>query len=505
MKGSNNARSHSERWAEFRFSVVGSLLSSPPLRGQLAKALRELSERSFVHPINGEPVRYSFSTIERWYYDCCVELNSPVLALRRKVREDKGQSRCLDAETKELIYKQYQKHPSWSYQLHADNIRTMLEQEGGGSPPCYGTIRRYMQSSGLFKTRRCRNYNRPGAQAALEHFDKKEIRSYEAEYVGGLWHLDFHHGSRQVLTPQGELRTPICLAVMDDRSRLGCHVQWYLREDSRSLVHGFSQAIQKRGLPRALLSDNGSAMMSAEFEAGLLSLGILHETTLPYSPYQNGKQERFFGVLEGRLMAMLEGVRELTLAKLNEATIAWLDVEYNRTLHQELEDTPLNCYLKGKDVTRPSPSSEELRLVFRRQIRRRQRRNDGTVSIEGKRFEVPSRYRQIRELTVRYAAWDLTMVHLVDGDSGTLVSPLYPLDKTKNASGERRTVALPHPSQMTSEPSNVVGSESKSRDGDSSRNDNNDDGVAPLLQKLMAQYAATGLPPAYLPDEDDED
>ena len=27
-------------------------------------------------------------------------------------------------------------------------------------------------------------------------------------------------------------------------------------------------------------------------------------------------------------------------------------------------------------------------------------------------------------------------------------------------------------------------------------------GIAPLLEKLMAEYAATGLPPAYLPKDD---
>ncbi len=37
-------------------------------------------------------------------------------------------------------------------------------------------------------------------------------------------------------------------------------------------------------------------------------LGITHATTLPYSPYQNGKQEAFWGQVEGRLLAMLEGV-----------------------------------------------------------------------------------------------------------------------------------------------------------------------------------------------------
>jgi putative transposase len=30
-------------------------------------------------------------------------------------------------------------------------------------------------------------------------------------------------------------------------------------------------------------------------------------------------------------------------------------------------------------------------------------------------------------------------------------------------------------------------------------------GIAPLLRALMADYAATGLPPAYLPKHDDEE
>jgi transposase InsO family protein len=42
----------------------------------------------------------------------------------------------------------------------------------------------------------------------------------------------------------------------------------------------------KRGLPRALMTDNGAAMMAEEFTAGLATLGIVHQPTLPYSPYQ---------------------------------------------------------------------------------------------------------------------------------------------------------------------------------------------------------------------------
>jgi transposase InsO family protein len=81
-----------------------------------------------------------------------------------------------------------------------------------------------------------------------------------------------------------------------------------LSESAENIVHGLSQAMQKRGLPRAAMSDNGAAMTAIEITEGLARLGILHQTTLPYSPYQNGKQEVLWASVEGRLMAMLEGV-----------------------------------------------------------------------------------------------------------------------------------------------------------------------------------------------------
>jgi transposase InsO family protein len=42
----------------------------------------------------------------------------------------------------------------------------------------------------------------------------------------------------------------------------------------------------KRGMPRALMTDNGAAMLSEEVTTGLATLGVVHQTTLPYSPYQ---------------------------------------------------------------------------------------------------------------------------------------------------------------------------------------------------------------------------
>jgi hypothetical protein len=34
------------------------------------------------------------------------------------------------------------------------------------------------------------------------------------------------------------------------------------------------------------MTDNGAAMLADETVTGLASLGIVHQTTLPYSPYQ---------------------------------------------------------------------------------------------------------------------------------------------------------------------------------------------------------------------------
>ncbi len=47
------------QWARFRFSVVGSLLSSPPARGALYSAIRSLAAKTWSHPgeWNGDAAR----------------------------------------------------------------------------------------------------------------------------------------------------------------------------------------------------------------------------------------------------------------------------------------------------------------------------------------------------------------------------------------------------------------------------------------------------------------
>ena len=471
-------RSIHERWAVLRFAIVAPLLAAPPEPGALQEALRELSQRQWKHPRTGEMVCFGASTIERWYYRAKKERRDPVGVLRRRVRRDKGRQ-DVSAALGEAARKQHREHPTWTYRLHHDNLVALGRVDPKlGAVPSYPTIRRFMQRSGLVRQRR---RGKEGSGSERQHASH-ETRSYEVEYVHGLWHLDFHECSRSVVTPRGELKRPQLFGVLDDRSRLCCHAQWYWHEDTESLCHGLMQAIMKRGLPRRQMSDNGAAMKAEETRRGLLRLGVLHELTLDHSPEQNGKQEHFWTAVEGRLVAMLEGVPDLTIELLNEATQAWVECEYNRRIHGEIGETPLQRFLRGPTVGRPSPEPEDLRRAFRTERTRTQRCGDGTISLDGVRLEVPSRYRTMKEIHIRYARWDLRSATMIDPDTGVDLCPLYPLDRQKNADG-RRAALQPVSAGAPPPPS----------------------GVAPLLKQLMGNYAASGLPPAYtpLPERDD--
>jgi transposase InsO family protein len=295
--------------------------------------------------------------------------------------------------------------------LHADNLAVLIEKQPAlGTTPSYASVVRFMKAQGLIKRPRRGPVNSPGAQLTEHRIQTREIRSYESRYVNALWHLDFHHGSLRILLDKGGWVHPLMLGIIDDHSRLCCHARWYLAEAAEELCPGLCQAFQERALPRALMSDNGSARLAAEATEGLARLGILHETTLPYAPFQNGKQESFWNGIEGRLLPMFQRVADLSLAQFNEATLAWIEIEYNRTIHSELGEAPLHRYLHHRDLGRPCPSSAELKMAFTAELGRTQRRYDGTIRLEGIRFEIPSRYSHFQRVTVRAASWDLSHV-----------------------------------------------------------------------------------------------
>ena len=467
------------RWARLRFMIIGSLLASPPDKGQLQERIQQLADKLWEHPTTGEMTQFSFSTIERWFYAASGNEPDPFGKLARRTRKDAGSHPSINARLGEAIAQQFSEHRSWQYQLHYDNIVVLAEGSPALGPiPSYATVTRYMKDLGMLKEKKRKSKEGRG-------LEPREKRSWEVAFANQLWHLDFHEGSRRVMTMDGRWVKPWLIGILDDHSRLACHVQWYYLENTENLVHGLCQAFQKRDRPRALLTDGGGAMKAAETRQGLERNSVVHEMTLPETPAQNGKQENFWTRIETRLLPMLEGVEDLSLRFLNEATQAWVELEYNQAVHRETGQRPIDRFLQGKNLGRPCPDSETLRRAFRKQTTRAQRRTDGTISVEGRRFEVPSRYRALRRLTVRYARWDLTTVGLHDSRDESLLCTLYPLDRQRNADSPRRAL------EPVDDP-NIVRAQQPAKPS----------GPAPLMRKLLADYSACGLPPAYIPKDD---
>ena len=220
-----------DRWARLRFAIVGPLLAAPPAAGDLHEALMALAAKAWRHPFTGLEIRFGVSTIERWLY-AAKKAGDPVYALRNQVRADIGRFPSLSTEAVQVLTGLYRDHPGWTAQLLHDNLRVMLAATGTKCPS-YPSVRRYLKAQGLLRQRPPKRAT-DGAIAARDRLEQREVRSYEVEHVLQLMHLDFHHGSRKVLTRGGEYVKPLLVGFIDDRSRFLCHAQWYTTSAPKS-------------------------------------------------------------------------------------------------------------------------------------------------------------------------------------------------------------------------------------------------------------------------------
>ncbi len=99
--------------------------------------------------------------------------------------------------------------------------------------------------------------------------------------------------------------------------------------------------------------------------------------------------------------------------------------------------------------------------------------------IAGVRYEVPSRFRTLSTPTLRAPGWDKSQLVLLDPRTAQPLARLLPQDKTRNAATARR--ALEAVAASAAPPPGAA------------------DPLPALLRQWLADYAATGLPPAYLP------
>ena len=433
--------------------------------------------------MSGREVRFGASTIERWYYAARAAAD-PVAILRNRRRDNLGRFKSLTRAAIQILTAQYNEHPGWTLQLHFDNLRVTWP----GATRRRRRIRRSVVSCrrrGCFAKRRAKRAT-AGALLARDRLDRLEVRSYEVDYVSALWHLDFHHGSRKVLTRAGRGSSRYCWASSTIARAWSAMLQWYLDETAESLVHGLCAGLHEARLA-ARLDDRQRRRHARrrDHQWSRPSGRRASDDACRIRPYQNAKQESFWGRIEGRLMAMLEGEPKLTLDLLNQASQAWVEQEYHRTVHSEIGMHPFGALSRrpqcpsGLPVStatlRPPSGSRSMRTPAACRWHDQSGRN---TLRDPRRLSPPAAM-----LTVRYARWDLTHVDLVDPRSGDGPLPDQgarqdrptPMGSVGASRRSRRTALVP--------PST---------------------GIAPLLRQLLADYAATGLPPAYLPSDDQE-
>ena len=213
-------------------------------------------------------------------------------------------------------------------------------------------------------------------------------------------------------------------------------------------------------------------MTADEVAQGLARLGIVHEMTLAHSPYQNGKQESFWGQVEGRLLAMLENCRDLDARRCSTR---------RRRRGSSSSTTATSTPRSGKrrsGGTWPVPTSggrvPRARRCGSPSWPRSTARSGGATARSASRAAASRCPRATATSTASRCAtrsWDLGQVHLVDDRTRRGAVPLFPLDRTQNADGQRRALEPIAAGAVAPPPA---------------------PGMAPLLEKLMADYAQHG-------------
>jgi len=110
-----------------------------------------------------------------------------------------------------------------------------------------------------------------------------------------LWSLDLTH----VVDDQNNPHQ--LLGIVDNGSRYCVSLQKVENKTSLALLRVLLNAIEKKGKPKSLRTDNEACFTSRLFRFGLWWLGIQHQRSDKHCPWQNGKIERFFGTFKERL------------------------------------------------------------------------------------------------------------------------------------------------------------------------------------------------------------
>ena len=413
--------------ALFRLSVLGPLVSRDDLeRGDLQKIIRELAKKEYAIP--GSNRRYlGEKTIEAWYYAWRKQGVEGLIPLQRT---DRGVSK-LPIAAQEALVAAKRENPRRSIR----QLKSLLESSGmiSRGAASRSAIHRLLQQQDL---------SRPTGSAS----NPEEHRRFVAEWANAIWYGDVMHG------PTLALKTGRCkvflVSLMDDASRLIAHSAFCTNETALDIEGVLKQAVLKRGLPKKLVVDNGPAYRAATLQGICARLDIRLIYCRPYAPEGKGKLERWHRTFRDQFLSELDVSRIHDLDDLNARLWAWIEQVYHRKPHGGLEDkTPLERYQQDLPKIRQlGQKAAQLDALFYYRVQRRVRK-DGTVSYQGRDFEVPY---ELSGKNVRLVVDPHTeQVMGVEDDEDNSLGAATPLDALANAHRRRRKPEAVTPSTTT--------------------------------------------------------
>lgn len=408
MKNPTSDENPCEARALARFAAVQAVVQARQSGQSLAQALAHAAQQSWDGRL------FSPQTIEDWFYNY---RHGKFAALRQRPRGDRGTHKALDPAAVEALLKLRREHPQLTLKaLIAELLRQGVLQPGGFSE---STLHRRLAEAGLD-----RQSLRAGA--ALSGGPSK---AFELPLPNLLWMADCMYGPTLKMAEAAVERTYL-FAIIDDCTRLLIHGQFYAHERLEGFLDTLRQAVQNRGLPDKLYTDNGAAFVSQHLGIVCANLGIRLIHCKPYHAWSKGKIEKWFSTCQSQFLPSLIFDQVRSIDELNRRFWQWVETDYNQREHSALSgESPARRFARlGASLRLLDPNAQLERLFLMRVSRRV--RKDATFSLGGRAWEVSPHLRgQI--VSVHFDPIGYRQVEIWIGER--LLGQAIPCDKQRNA------------------------------------------------------------------------